>query len=180
MASDSGETCHPYTSYYIAHVQVNPSKLQRIYGYVKETIDFHWIQSKYYLSETLCKHWDLLKILPMINLLMTCGPAHLIPRSAFMEKPMDILINELSTTPHSSFHHLHTSTHKKLYISTYYYTCQHKSIPCPPQEGSSRSLEYCTLLGIWDPCGSLEMLGSPIGAFACVTRAHATDRHAIL
>ena len=65
-----------------------PSKLQRIYGYVKETIDFHWIQSKYYLSETLCKRWDLLKILPMINLLMTCGPTHLIPRSAFMETPM--------------------------------------------------------------------------------------------
>ena len=27
-----------------------PRKLQRIYGYVKRTIDFHWIQSKHYLS----------------------------------------------------------------------------------------------------------------------------------
>ena len=33
-----------------------PRKLQRIYGYVKKIIDFHWIQSKYYLSEMLSKH----------------------------------------------------------------------------------------------------------------------------
>ena len=31
-------------------------KLQRLYGYVKKTIDFHWIQSKHYLSEMLGKH----------------------------------------------------------------------------------------------------------------------------
>ena len=66
-----------------------PRKLQRIYGYVKRTIDFHWIQSKHNLSEMLGKHWDLIKILPMItNLLMTCCPTPLIPRSAFMETPM--------------------------------------------------------------------------------------------
>ena len=66
-----------------------PRKLQRIYGYVKKTIDFHWIQSKHYLSEMLGKHWDLIKILLMItNLLMTCDPTPLIPRSAFMETPM--------------------------------------------------------------------------------------------
>ena len=32
--------------------------------------------------------------------------------------------------------------------STYYYTCQHKYVSHPPQEGSNRSLAYCTLLGI--------------------------------
>ena len=66
-----------------------PRKLQRIYGYVKKTIDFHWIQSKHYLSEMLSKHWDLFRTLPMItNLLMTYGPTTLFPRSAFMETPM--------------------------------------------------------------------------------------------
>ena len=65
-----------------------PRQLQRIYGYVKKTIISYWIQSKHYLSEMLSKHW-LYKILPMItNLLMTCGPTTLFPRSAFMEKPM--------------------------------------------------------------------------------------------
>ena len=33
-----------------------PRKLQRIYSFVKETINFHWIQSKYYLCEMLSKH----------------------------------------------------------------------------------------------------------------------------
>ena len=66
-----------------------PRKLQRIYGYVKKTNNFNWIQSKYFLSEMLSKHWDLLKILPMITkLLMTCGPITLFPRSAFLETPM--------------------------------------------------------------------------------------------
>ena len=64
-------------------------KLQRIYGYVKKTIDYHWIQSKHYLSEMLIKHWDLIKILPMTTkLLMTCGPITLFPRSAFMGTPI--------------------------------------------------------------------------------------------
>ena len=31
-------------------------KLQRIYGYVKKTIEFHWSQSEYYLSGKLSKH----------------------------------------------------------------------------------------------------------------------------
>ena len=66
-----------------------PRKLQRIYGYAKKTVNFHWIQSKYGLSEMLSKHWDLLKILPMItNLLMTCGPTPVMPRSTFMGTPM--------------------------------------------------------------------------------------------
>ena len=33
-----------------------PRKLQRTNSYAKKIIDFHWIQSKYYLSEMLSKH----------------------------------------------------------------------------------------------------------------------------
>ena len=50
---------------------------------------------------------------------------------------------------------LQSSTHlqTKLHISTYYYTCQHKTMPHPPQEGSNRSLAYSTLLGVlWQMC----------------------------
>ena len=73
----------------LSRFRSTPRKLQRIYGYVKKTIDFHWIQSKHYLSEMLGKHWDLIKILPMTTkILMTCSPLTLFPRSAFMETPM--------------------------------------------------------------------------------------------
>ena len=40
----------------VIHGQPTPRQLQRIYGYVKKTIDFHWIQSKHYLNEILSKH----------------------------------------------------------------------------------------------------------------------------
>ena len=44
-------------------------------------------------------------------------------------------------------------THTKLHISTYSYACQHKNMSHPPQEGSNRSLAYCTLLGVlWLMC----------------------------
>ena len=66
-----------------------PRKPQTTYGYVKKIIDFHWIKSKYYLSEMLSMHLDLIMILPMITKLpMTCGAITLFPRSAFMERPM--------------------------------------------------------------------------------------------
>ena len=49
-------------------------------------IDFHWIQSKYNLSDMLSNHWKHKKIYPMIQkLLITCGPITLIPRSATEE-----------------------------------------------------------------------------------------------
>ena len=49
-------------------------------------IDFHWIQSEYNLSHMLSKHWEHIKIFPMIQkLLITCGPITLIPRSATEE-----------------------------------------------------------------------------------------------
>ena len=61
--------------------KLTPRQLQRVYGYVKKTIDSHWIQTKHYLKKLLSKHWDLYKILPMIiNLHLTCGPTTLFPR----------------------------------------------------------------------------------------------------
>ena len=43
----------------------------------------------------------------------------------------------------------HTDIHTQiLYISTYYYACQHKNMLHPPQEGSDRILTYGTLLDV--------------------------------
>ena len=144
----------------VTHAQVTtlpmfrstPRKLQRIYVFLKKTIDFYLIQSNHYLSEMLSKHWDLIKILPMItNLLRTHGSTPFDPKVNIYGNTHDILTNGLSTTPHSSSHHLHT----KLHISTYYYACKHKNISHPSQEGSNRSLAYCTVLGVlwqmWRP-----------------------------
>ena len=51
-------------------------------------IDFHRIQSKYNLNEMLSKHWEHIKIFIMIQqLLITCGPITLIPKSATEETP---------------------------------------------------------------------------------------------
>ena len=110
--------------------------------FLKKTTELHLIQSNYYLSEMLSKYWDLIKILPMItNLLMTYGSTPFDPKGNIYGNTHDTLTNGLSTTPHSSYHHLHT----KLHISTYYYACKHKNMSHPPQEGS---LAYCTLLGV--------------------------------
>ena len=105
----NGESIQPYLSLVgqlqwlvtlgclVIHAQVmtlpmftsTPRQSQGIYGYVKKTIDLHWIQSKHYLNEMLSKRWDLFKTLPMItNLLLTCSPTTLFPRSTFMETPM--------------------------------------------------------------------------------------------
>ena len=49
-------------------------------------INFYRIQSEYNLSDMLSKHWEHIKIIPMIQkLLITCGPITLIPRSATEE-----------------------------------------------------------------------------------------------
>ena len=51
-------------------------------------INFHWIQAEYNLSDMLSKHWEHIKIFPIIQkLLITCGPITLIPRSATEETP---------------------------------------------------------------------------------------------
>ena len=120
----------------VTHAQVTtlsmfrstPRQLQRIYDFLKMTIDFHLIQSNHYLSEILRKHWDHIKILPMItNLLMTYGSTPFDPKVNIYGTTHDILLNGLSTTPHPSSHHLHT----KLHISTDYYTCMHKNMSHP-------------------------------------------------
>ena len=98
----------------------------------------------------LSKHWGIIKILPMItNLLMTYGSTPFYPKVNIYGNTHDVLTNGLSTTPHSSSHHLHT----KLHIPTCYYACKQETISHPPQEGSNRSLAYCTLLGVlWLMC----------------------------
>ena len=159
----AGESIQPYLSlvgqlYWlvtlgriVTHAQVTtlpmfrstPRKLQRIYGFLQKTIDFHLIQSNHYLSEMLSKHWDLVR--------MTYGLTPFDPKVNIYGNTHDVLTNELSITPHSSTHHLHT----KLHISTYHYACRHKNMSHPPQEGSNRSLAYCTLLGVlWQMCHS--------------------------
>ena len=51
-------------------------------------IDFHWIQSEYNLSDRLSKHWEHIKIFPMIQkLLITCGPITLIPGQRLKKHP---------------------------------------------------------------------------------------------
>ena len=108
-------------------------------------IYFLWIQSEYNLSCMISQYWELIKIFPMItNLLMTCGPTTLFPRPAFMETPMLSYYMAHHTQVSITYRHTHTII---FHISTYY-TCQHKSMPHPPQEGSNRSLAYCTLLGV--------------------------------
>ena len=137
----AGESIQPYLSlvgqlYWlvtlgriVTHAQVTtlpmfrstPRKLQRIYGFLQKTIDFHLIQSNHYLSEMLSKHWDLVK--------MTYGLTPFDPKVNIYGNTQDVLTNELSITPHSSTHHLHT----KLHISTYHYACKHKNMSHPQQ-----------------------------------------------
>ena len=48
---------------------------------------------------------------------------------------------------------IYTHTHKSILHTSTYYTCMHKNMSHPPQEGSNRSLAYCTLLGVlWQMC----------------------------
>ena len=122
-------------------------------------IDFHWIQSDCNLSDMLSKHWEHIKIFPMIQkLLITCGPITLIPRSATEEIPKSSKNfthtthkvsshQNVSPTQNSKFQSS-TCAHTKLHISTHYFTCQYKNMSHPPQEGSNRSLAYFTLLDV--------------------------------
>ena len=70
-------------------------------------IDFHWIQSEHNLSDMLSKHWEHIKIFPMIQkLLITCGPITLIPRSATEETAKSS--KYMGYQHHTQdFHHLH-------------------------------------------------------------------------
>ena len=70
----------------LSKLKLTQKKLQSAYGYVLKITEFYWTQSKYYLHETLIKHWDPFKFLKMaIKLLMTCGGVILISRPTFMD-----------------------------------------------------------------------------------------------
>ena len=102
----------------------------------------------------LGKHWDLIKILPMTTkLLMTCGPIPLFPRSAFMETP-------IGYQHHTQVSSIYTHMHTKLHISTYYYTCQHKSMPHSPHEGSKEAWHIAHFWVSYDRCATP---GLPMG-----------------
>ena len=134
-------------------------------------IDFHWIQSEYNLSDMLSKHWEHIKILfPMIQkLLITCGPITLIPRSAterYLSLPNDPSILHIRFKPPRIFYpnyiqdssHLHIHTQNYIYILLLH--VKYNNMPHPPQEGSNRSLAYCTLLDVlWQMCHSWIMYG---------------------
>ena len=70
----------------LSKLKLIQKKLQRAYGYVLKITEFYWTQSKYYLHETLIKHWDHFKFLKMATkLLMTYGGIILISRPTFMD-----------------------------------------------------------------------------------------------
>ena len=141
----------------VTHVQVTilsklkstQRKLQRAYGYLLKITEFYWTQSKYYLHETLIKHWDPFKFLQIATkLLMTYGGIVLISRQNYLWiypclPNKWVIYNTSFKFPSST--HTHTQI---IYISTYYDACQHKNMLHPPQERSNRSLAYGTLLGV--------------------------------
>ena len=113
-------------------------------------VDFHWIQFEYNLSDMLSKHWEHIKIFPMIQkLLITCGPIILIPRSATKETPKSSSLIG-SSTQCSRFP---SSIHVPTYYTSIHHACQLKNMPHPPEEGSNRSLPHGTLLEVsWQMC----------------------------
>ena len=110
---------------------------------VANIIDFHWIQSDYNLSGMLSKHWEHIKVFPMIQqLLITCGPITLIPRQATEEvsKPPKYWV----TTSHPKTFTIHSTPLHITYKIIIHVKA--KVMPHPPSEGSNRSLPHCTLL----------------------------------
>ena len=60
----------------LSKLKLTQKKLQKTYGYILQINEFYWTQSKYYLHETLIKHWDPFKFLKMTTkLLMTVRKA---------------------------------------------------------------------------------------------------------
>ena len=58
----------------LSKLKLTQKKLQRAYGYITHNNESFLTQSKYYLHETLIKHWDPFKFLKMATkLLMTYG-----------------------------------------------------------------------------------------------------------
>ena len=70
----------------LSKLKLTQEKLQRTYGYILQINESFLTQSKYYLHETLIKHWDPFKFLKMATkLLMTYGGIILIKRKTFMD-----------------------------------------------------------------------------------------------
>ena len=70
----------------LSKLKLTQKKVQRTYGYVLEITGFSWAQSKYYLDETLIKHWNPFKFLKMTTkLLITYDGIILISRPTFMD-----------------------------------------------------------------------------------------------
>ena len=134
-------------------------------------IDFHWIQSEYNLSDMLSKHWEHVKIFPMIQkLLITCGPIALIPRSATEEvskspkwsihiyirfKPPRILYpNYIQDSSHL---HIHTQNYIHIY---YYYMSSTITCHIPHKRGVT---EVWHIAHFWMSYGRCATHGLPMG-----------------
>ena len=96
---------------------------------------------------------------PMIQkLLITCGPITFIPRSATEEIPKSSkyythTIHKVSNQQKLSQSHNTQNfddwhTYTELHVSLFIRHVNTKNMPHPPQEGSNRSLAYCTLLSV--------------------------------
>ena len=118
----------------------------------------------------LSKHWDIIRILPIVtSLLMTYGSTPFDPKVNSYGNTHDIQTNGLSTTPHSSCHHLHT----KLHITTYYYSCKqnyislhiiiHVSTRTCHIHHKRGVTEVWHIVHFWVSYGRCSMPGSPIG-----------------
>ena len=83
-----------------------------------EIIDFHWIQPEYNLGDMLSKHWENIKIIPMIQkLFITCGPITQIPRTATEE--ISKLTKQYIHTHKTSKHHKLDQSHKQSNIQLF-------------------------------------------------------------
>ena len=70
----------------LSKLKLNQKKLQSTYGYILQINQFYGTQSKFYLHETLIKHWDPFKFLKMATkLLMAHGGIILISKPTFMD-----------------------------------------------------------------------------------------------
>ena len=107
----------------LSKVKLTKKKLQRTYGYILQINEFYWTQSKYYLHETLIKHWDPFKSLKMATkLLMTYGGIILISTPIFMDmsiscKTWVVYSSSLKFPSSTHTHTLNTHTHTKHALS---------------------------------------------------------------
>ena len=109
-------------------------------------IDFHWIKSEYNLSNMLNKHWEQIKIFPLIQkLLITCGSI--------------TLTNGLST-PHSRFP---SSTQNNTYsYILHFLSIIHVSPRTCHIHHKRRVTEVCHIAHFWESHGGCAMPEIPV------------------